>query len=46
LEFSIKQPIFVVDKLSQTILVLLTVVLNLVGCGLPMNGSAWLELTV
>jgi hypothetical protein len=43
LELSIEQPIFLVDKLSQTILVLLTVVLNLVACGLPMSGSAWLE---
>jgi hypothetical protein len=46
LELSIKQPIFIVDKLSQTILVLLTVVLNLVRCGLAMNGSAWWELVV
>jgi len=45
-QLSIEQPIFLVDKLSQTILVLLIVVLNLVACGLPMSGSAWLELVV
>jgi hypothetical protein len=43
LELAIEQPIFLVDKLSQTILVLLTVVLNLVACRLPMSESAWLE---
>jgi hypothetical protein len=46
LELSIEQPIFLVDQLSQTILVLLTVVLNQVACRLPMSGSAWLDLVV
>jgi hypothetical protein len=46
LELSIEQSIFLVDKLSQTILILLTVVLNQVACRLPMSGSAWLDLVV
>jgi len=46
LELSIEQPIFLVDKLSQTILVPLTVVLNLVACRLPMSDRALLKLLV
>jgi hypothetical protein len=46
LELSIEQAIFLVDKLSQTILVLLTVILNQVACRLPMSGSAWFDLVV
>jgi hypothetical protein len=43
LELSIEQPVFLVDQLSQTILVCLTVVLNLVACRLPVSGRASLE---